>query len=94
MCLDATQRVERQSMALNLWFEHVIDAYLTACAEGRDWREACAAAEQSAGNAPRKVLTAKDLKVKKGLRYSRQHLAKKVKGGGFPKPFQADPTWV
>jgi hypothetical protein len=36
-------------VALNLWFEHVIDAYLQARAEGRDWREACAAAEPAPG---------------------------------------------
>ena len=66
-------------MALNLWFEHVIDAYLRARAEGRDWREACAAAEPAPG--PLRVLTQQDLKTKKGLTYTRQHLAKKVKGG-------------
>ena len=78
-------------MALNLWFEHVIDAYLQARAEGRDWREACAAAERVPG--PRRVLTQQDLKTKKGLTYTRQHLAKKVKGA-FPKPFQPDPNWA
>ena len=79
-------------MALNLWFEHVIDAYLQARAEGRDWREACASAERVPG--PRRVLTQQDLKTKKGLTYTRQHLAKKVKGGAFPQPFQPDPNWA
>jgi len=26
------------TMSTNYWFEHTIDAYLRACAEGRDWR--------------------------------------------------------
>jgi len=54
----------------------------------------CAAAEQAIGNRPRRVLTQHDLRAKKGIAYSRQHLAKKVKGGGFPKPFQSDPSWA
>ena len=82
-------------MGINLWFEHIIDAYLQACADGRDWREACAAAaEQAAGSTPRRVLTQEDLKTKKGLRYSRQHLAKKIRGDAFPRPFQPDPNWA
>ena len=81
-------------MAINLWFEHTVDAYLRACAEGRDWRLECAAAEQAIGNQPRRVLTQHDLRARKGIAYSRQHLAKKVKGGGFPKPFQSDPNWA
>ena len=80
-------------MALNLWFEHVIDAYLQACASGRDWREAIAAADEQF-EGPRRVLTREDLKTRKGIHYSRQHLAKKVKGGGFPKPFQSDSSWA
>jgi hypothetical protein len=79
-------------MGINLWFEHVIDAYLSARAQGRDWRTAVATAEQFEG--PRRVLTRHDLKARKGIAYSRQHLAKKVKGGGFPKPFQSDPNWA
>jgi len=79
-------------VALNLWFEHVIDAYLRARAEGRDWREACAAAEPAPS--PLRVLTQQDLKTKKGLTHTRQHLAKKVKGGAFPKPFQPDSNWA
>jgi hypothetical protein len=70
---------------INLWFEHVIDAYLAACAEGRDWREACAAAERTAG--PRRVLTQKALKIK-GLSFSRQHVSRKVRDGTFPAPFK------
>jgi hypothetical protein len=93
MRLDATERAE-VPMAVNLWFEHVIDAYLDACAQGRDWRAAVAVAEKAAGDAPRRVLTQQDLKLQKGLRYSRQHLAKKVRGGAFPPPFQADPNWA
>ena len=81
-------------MAINLWFEHVIDAYLQACADERDWREACAVAVQAVGNTPRRVLTQKDLKTKKGLRYSRQHLTKKIRGGAFPRPFRPDPGWA
>lgn len=75
-------------MGVNFWFEHIIDAYLKACAEGRDWVEECAAAERAIGNAPRVVLTQKGLKAKKGVDYSRQHLARKVRGGTFPRPFQ------
>jgi hypothetical protein len=86
MILDAT--VEAAAVALNLWFEHIIDAYLRACAEGRDWREAVAAAEQSIGNGPRRVLTRKDLKARKGIHFSRQRLNKKVNAGSFPPPFQ------
>ncbi len=32
--------------AINLWFEEVIDAYLSACALGLDWREPVAAVLQ------------------------------------------------
>jgi hypothetical protein len=76
-------------MGYCLWFSHVIDAYLRACAEGTDWREACAAAERAHGAAPRRALTRKDLKTEKGIPYSRQHLAKKIAGGTFPPPFKA-----
>ncbi len=79
-------------MAVNFWFEHIIDAYLRACAEGRDWREACAAAAEQS-ETPRRVLTQQELQTKKGISWSRQHLSKKVRGGGFPKPFQTDPNW-
>jgi hypothetical protein len=78
----------------NLWQEHIIDAYLAACAEGRDWREACAAAEAAHGTRPRTALTQKDLKDKKGIPYSRQHLDRKVKGGAFPPPFNAKPGYL
>lgn len=76
-------------MAVNFWFEHVIDAYLVACAEGRDWREAvAAAAENTSAKAPCAVLTQQDLKFKKGLKYSRQHIGRLVKDARFPPPFQ------
>jgi hypothetical protein len=26
-------------VAVNFWFEHIIDAYLEACAEGGDWSQ-------------------------------------------------------
>ena len=74
-------------MAINLWFEHVIDAYLQACADERDWREACAVAVQAVGNTPRRVLTQKDLKTKKGLRYSRRHRRRKFAVALSPAPF-------
>ena len=74
-------------MPYNLWFEHVIDAYLTACAGGSEWREAVASAEAVIGDAPRKVLTQKDLK-QKGIHFSRQHITRKIEDGTFPPPFQ------
>ena len=74
-------------MSVNLWFEHVVDAYLQACAEGRNWREAIAAAEQAVGNVPRRVLTIKGLRAK-GLTYSRSQVNRKVRDGYFPAPFQ------
>lgn len=73
-------------MSLNFWFEDVIDAFLDACARGEDWRPACAAAQANAKK-PRRVLTRKDLKTR-GIRYSRQHLARRVAAGTFPAPFQ------
>jgi hypothetical protein len=72
-------------VALNFWFEHVIEAYLQACASGHDWREAVAEAEQA--TSPRRVLTRKALQAK-GIAYSRQHLTRKVANGTFPPPFQ------
>jgi hypothetical protein len=84
MRLDRTRRVEIV-MALNFWFEHIIDAYLQACAENRDWRQACAAIPPPD---ERRVLTQRDLKQKKGITYSRQHVSRKVRDGTFPQPFQ------
>jgi predicted anti-sigma-YlaC factor YlaD len=77
-------------VAINLWFEHVIDAFLEACAAGRDWRAAVAEAERrvTAENRPRRVLTQAELRTRKGLRYSRQHLARRVIAGTMPPPFQ------
>jgi predicted DNA-binding transcriptional regulator AlpA len=74
-------------MALNFWFEHIIDAYLRACAEGRPWREACATAEANTNSDEVRILTQKDLKAK-GIPYSRQHIGRKVNDGTFPRPFQ------
>jgi hypothetical protein len=71
----------------NLWFEHVVDAFVKACAEGRDWREACTEAERALGAGPRRVLTRKGLEAK-GLPYSRQHIARLVAHGSFPPPFR------
>ena len=78
----------------NLWLEHIIDAYLDACAQGRDWREACAAAEQALGAGARRALTQKDLKDRKGIPYSRQHLDRKMKAGSFPLPFNVKPGYL
>lgn len=36
------------------------------------------------------VLTFKDLRDKKGLNYTRQHVARMVKEGRFPKPFKLE----
>jgi hypothetical protein len=74
-------------VSTNFWFEHTLDAYLQACAEGRDWREAVAEAERTIGDAPRRVLTQKAFKAK-GLTYSRQHIDRKVREKTFPPPFQ------
>jgi hypothetical protein len=76
-------------MATNFWFSHIIDAYLKACAEGRDWREACREAERAIGDGSRSVLTSKDLRTKKGISWGRQHISRKVRDGTFPRPFQA-----
>lgn len=73
-------------MSVNFWFEHVVDAYLKAVAQGRDWRSACADAEQAKKNQPVRVLTHKGLRAK-GITYSRQHIARRVAGKTFPKPF-------
>jgi len=78
------------TVAVNFWFEHVIDTFLEAVAAGRSGAEACAAAENVECREPRRLLTQKDLKAK-GLRYSRQHVAKRVRGGTFPRPFQLPP---
>jgi hypothetical protein len=75
-------------MAVNFWLECVIDAFLRACAEGRNWQEECAVAEQAARNAPLVILTQEDLKTKKGIAYSRQHLHRRVKRNTFPPPFK------
>jgi hypothetical protein len=73
---------------LNFWFAHIIDAYLKACATGADWHEAVVAAEEEHGDRPRSVLTTKDLKTKKGIGLSRQHIKRKVDGGTFSAPFK------
>jgi hypothetical protein len=78
----------------NLWFEHIVDAYLGACAAGRNWREACAEAEATHGTRPRMLLTQEDLRSKKGIPYSRQHLDRKRKAGAFPEPFNASPGYA
>jgi hypothetical protein len=76
----------------NFWFEDVVDAFLRACAEGRDWREAVAEIEAEADDSKsRRVLTQQGLKAK-GISYSRQHLNKKVRDGDFPPPFQVPST--
>ena len=84
MRLDVTSAVEAV-VSVNLWFEHVIDAYLLACAQGRDWHEAVAEAEaeKAAGNGSRRVLTQKGLRSK-GLTYSRQHIGRKFRPAPFP----------
>jgi hypothetical protein len=82
-------RFEAAPMALNFWFEHQIDAFLSAVAEGRDWRGAVAEAERRlvAEGRPRRVLTQQDLKAK-GIKYTRQHVARRVSAGTMPAPFQ------
>jgi hypothetical protein len=74
-------------VSVNFWFEHVIDAYLTAVAQGRDWRSACAEAERT-NKGPVRVLTQADFLPAKGIRYSRQHIARKVADKTFPAPFK------
>jgi hypothetical protein len=73
-------------MSINLWFEHVIDSYLLAVAQGRDWEAACADAERANKGKPLRVLTHKDLRSK-GIGYSRQHIARRVAANTFPAPF-------
>ena len=73
-------------MSINFWLECVIDAYLIAVAKGRDWQSACAEVEQTY-KGPIRVLSQVDL-PSKGIRYSRQHIARKVANKTFPKPFQ------
>ena len=74
-------------MARNFWFEHIIDAYLRACAAGADWKAACAEAERT-HTGPVRVLTSEDLATQKGICFSRQHRNERVRGGTFPPPFQ------
>jgi hypothetical protein len=76
-------------MPRNFWFEHIVDAYLLACSEGRDWEAACREAERAVGDGPRRVLTQEDLQIKKGIPYCRQHIDRKVRRRTFPKPFRA-----
>jgi hypothetical protein len=76
-------------VARNLWIEAVVDAYLLALAHGRDWRAAVVEAERVNAETPLRVLTREDLKEKKGIPFSRQHLARRVREGTFPRPFQA-----
>jgi predicted DNA-binding transcriptional regulator AlpA len=76
-------------MSINFWLESVIDAFVKACAEGRDWRPDCeAAAAAINSDTPVRVLKQKDLGPVKGLDYSRQHIARLVDEKRFPKPFQ------
>ena len=74
-------------MAFNYWLEHVIDRYLVALATGADWKAACAEAERN-HTGPVRVLSREDLATVKGIRFSRQHIDKKVRDGMFPRPFQ------
>jgi predicted DNA-binding transcriptional regulator AlpA len=85
---DAKSRFE-EPVAFNLWFESVIDAWLAARAERRDWREAVNEVERTLGDRPQRVLTRIDLKERKGIPYSRQHIDRLVREGQFPRPFQA-----
>jgi hypothetical protein len=73
-------------MSTNFWLESVVDAFLIAAAQGRDWQSACAEAEQTS-KGPVRVLTQADFRAK-GIRYSRQHIARKVANKTFPAPFQ------
>jgi hypothetical protein len=43
-------------MSVNFWLESVIDAFLLAVAQGRDWKSACAEAERTS-KSPLRVLT-------------------------------------
>jgi hypothetical protein len=74
----------------NFWFEHALDAYLVALAEGlgeHAAKAAYAAALARANDAPRRLLKQTDLRSK-GITYSRQHLTKLLKKGAFPRPLQ------
>jgi predicted DNA-binding transcriptional regulator AlpA len=73
-------------VSINYWLEHVVDAYLVAVAEGRDWQSACAEAER-ANKGPIRVLSQADL-AQKGIPYSRQHVNRRVRDGTFPPPFK------
>jgi hypothetical protein len=93
-CLDAARLSETppiqlgdSTVSINFWFEHTLDAYLRACAENRDWREAVEEAERNIGNTPRRVLTQRAFRSK-GITYSRQHIDRKVREKTFPPPFQ------
>ena len=79
-------------MSVNYWFEHVIDRFLQACAEGRSAQEAVAEAEAAPRPTELRVLTQPDLRPRKGIRYSRQHLARLVDAEIFPRPFQLPTT--
>jgi hypothetical protein len=81
-------------MRPSLWFEHTIDNYLAAVAEGREWRAAIAEAEAKvqAEGTPRRVLTRGALKSEKGISYSRAQLHRMVLAGDFPKPFRLPTT--
>jgi hypothetical protein len=75
------------SMSINYWFEHVIDCFLRACAEGRSAEDAVAQAAVAPTPNELRVLTQPDLRPKKGIKYSRQHLTRLVDAGIFPRPF-------
>ena len=87
LCLDVTLSVVEDLVSINFWFEHIIDAYLDACARGVDWRAACATAEANS-NKPRRVITQKGLKAK-GLPYSRQHIRRKINPARFRRLFSS-----
>ena len=73
--------------SVNFWLESVVDAYILACAQGHDRRAAVAEAERAAGCGSQRILTRKDLAAR-GLRFSRQHLHRRIKEGTFPAGFQ------
>ena len=78
--------------SLNFWFDHIIDAYLEACAKGENWQAACAEAEKRQGDRPRRVLTQRALKTEKGIDYTRQHITRIVEAKAFPPPFKLAET--
>jgi hypothetical protein len=73
-------------MSINYWFNHTIDCFLEACAEGRSAQEAVTAAEAATATGELRVLTQPDLRAK-GIKYSRQHLTRLIDAGLFPRPF-------